>query len=105
MEEAERTGTAAPATAGGTTGALAQAAPTAEGQTPGGDETACVDAWLKAKKLDRYGSPEGTMYAGGTPLFDERSGERAERLPFVYERHPEARRACQVGGQPKRQAQ
>lgn len=104
VEEAERTGAAAPANAGGTTGAVAQVAPASEGQAPKGDETACVDAWLKGKKLDRFGSPEGTMYAGGTPLFDERTGERAERLPFVYKRHPEAKKACQADGQPKQQA-
>jgi len=105
LDEAEQTGSAAPTNAGGTSGAIAQAAPASEGTAVKGDETACVDAWLKAKKLDRFGSPEGTMYAGGTPLFDERTGERAERLPFVYKRHPEARKACQVDGQPKQQAQ
>ena len=104
MDEAERTGSAAPANAGGTIDTVAQVAPASEGQAPQADETACVDAWLKGKKLDRYGSPEGTMYAGGTPLFDERTGERAERLPFVYKRHPAAKKACQADGQPKQQA-
>jgi hypothetical protein len=54
----------------------------------------CVDKWLKEKKLDRYGNAEGTMYAGGTPLFDERTGESRDRLDYVYERQPEARKAC-----------
>jgi hypothetical protein len=54
----------------------------------------CVDKWLTEKKMDRYGSPEGTMYAGGTPLFDERTGESRDRLDYVYERQPEARKAC-----------
>jgi hypothetical protein len=57
-------------------------------------EEACVDAWLKARSLDKYGHPEGTMYAGGTPLFDERTGETRERLPYVYSRQPEAKAAC-----------
>ena len=35
------------------------------------------------------------MYMGGTPLFDERTGERTDRLVFVYRRHAEARAACQ----------
>jgi hypothetical protein len=34
------------------------------------------------------------MYAGGSPLFDERTGERTERLAFVYGRHAAARAAC-----------
>ena len=29
-------------------------------------EESCVDQWLAARKLDAYGSPEGTMYAGGS---------------------------------------
>ncbi len=59
------------------------------------NEEGCVDAWLAAQKLDAYGSPEGTMYAGGTPLFDESTGATKERLPFVYEKHPAAKAACQ----------
>jgi hypothetical protein len=57
-------------------------------------EESCVDRWLAERKLDRYGSPEGTMYAGGTPLFNEATGERADRLQHVYKKHPEAKAAC-----------
>lgn len=57
-------------------------------------ELACVDRWLEAKQFDRYGSPAGTMYAGGTPLFDERTGTSTNRLDFVYGRHAEAKAAC-----------
>lgn len=63
----------------------------------GGDrqaQEACVDQWLEKHGLDRYGSPEGTMYAGGTPLFDERTGETKDRLEFIFQRKPEARQAC-----------
>ncbi|MCE9670303.1 hypothetical protein LY474_21115 [Myxococcus stipitatus] len=54
----------------------------------------CVDRWLKKKNLDAYGHPEGTMYAGGTPLFDERTGESTDRLTYVFNQHPEVRKAC-----------
>jgi hypothetical protein len=57
-------------------------------------EEACVDKWLAARGLDPYGSPSGTMYAGGTPLFNERTGERVDRLAYVYKSHPLAREAC-----------
>jgi hypothetical protein len=57
-------------------------------------EEACLDQWLAARGLDPYGSPEGTLYAGGTPLFDERTGERRDRLEYVYRRHPTARDTC-----------
>jgi hypothetical protein len=57
-------------------------------------EETCVDQWLAARKLDAYGSPEGTLYAGGSPLFDESTGTTTPRLDFIYARHPEARDAC-----------
>jgi len=60
-------------------------------------EEACVDRWLSERKLDRYGSPEGTMYAGGTPLFNESTGEQIDRLDHIYRKHPEARAACAPG--------
>jgi hypothetical protein len=58
----------------------------------------CVDRWLEGKKLDRYGHEEGTMYAGGTPLFNEATGESRDRLEYIFERHPEARAACAQQG-------
>jgi hypothetical protein len=58
------------------------------------DETACVDKWLDEHGLDMYGHPKGAMYAGGTPLFNEVTGERRDRLEYVYERQPDARKAC-----------
>ncbi|RKG76938.1 hypothetical protein [Corallococcus terminator] len=58
----------------------------------------CVDGWLKSHKLDRYGSKEGTMYAGGTPLFDERTGESRDRLEFVFKQQPQAKAACVDAG-------
>ncbi|WP_373045135.1 hypothetical protein [Vulgatibacter sp.] len=70
--------------AGGAAGE-AQAAPSRE---------ACVDAWLQARGLNEYGDPQGTMYTGGTPLFDESTGERKERLPYVIAKHPELAKAC-----------
>lgn len=59
---------------------------------------ACVDRWLQAHKLDRYGNAEGTMYAGGTPLFNEATGETRDRLEYVFSRQPEARKACLNAG-------
>jgi hypothetical protein len=73
-------------------------APTDSGpKAQGGDKAAveaCVDRWLQEHKLDSYGNAEGTMYAGGTPLFNEATGESRDRLEFVFERQPEARKAC-----------
>ncbi len=55
---------------------------------------ACVDRWLEANKMDRFGHPEGTMYAGGSPLFNEATGESKDRLEYIFGRNPKAREAC-----------
>ncbi|MBI5549608.1 MAG: hypothetical protein HY901_37455 [Deltaproteobacteria bacterium] len=57
---------------------------------------ACVDRWLKAQDLNPYGDPRGTTYAGGNPLFDERTGVSEDRVERVTRKHPEAGRACAV---------
>jgi hypothetical protein len=57
----------------------------------------CVDRWLAAQKLDAYGSPLGTMYMGGTPLFDEATGRRTSRQAFLAAHQPEALHGCGVG--------
>ncbi|QRN93315.1 hypothetical protein JRI60_29450 [Archangium violaceum] len=77
--------------------ALSGATPTEGTQAQDGERAtveACVDRWLQAHKMDRYGHPEGTMYAGGTPLFNEATGETKDRLEYVFARQPEARKAC-----------
>ena len=61
-------------------------------------EEACLDRWLAERKLDRYGSPAGTMYTGGTPLFDEVTGRSVDRLEYVYGKRPAAREACAPRG-------
>ena len=57
-------------------------------------QEACVDRWLAARALDSYGSPQGTMYAGGTPLFDEVTGQRTSRQDFLAQHKPEAVKSC-----------
>ena len=64
-------------------------------------EEKCVDRWLAERKLDRYGLPQGTMYTGGTPLFDEATGRQTDRLDYIYRKHPEAKAACAPGPGPR----
>lgn len=54
----------------------------------------CVDKYLKDHHLNEYGDPEGTAYAGGTPLFDERTGKTTPRLDYVFSKQPDARKTC-----------
>jgi hypothetical protein len=53
-----------------------------------------VDKWLESHGLDRFGFPQGTMYAGGTPLFNEATGQSTDRLEFIYAKHPDAKAQC-----------
>jgi len=48
-----------------------------------------IDRWLKDGDRNEFGDPEGTVYAGGTPLFDERTGRSKDRYDYILERHPE----------------
>ncbi len=59
-------------------------------------QTDCVELWLKGHGLDVYGNPRGTMYAGGTPTFDETTGKSVDRWTLVAKNRPEALQSCAV---------
>jgi len=48
-----------------------------------------IDKWLEEKKLNRYGDPAETVYTGGTPLFNETTGESVDRYDYILKNHPE----------------
>ena len=50
-----------------------------------------IDKWLTfyADSLNDYGDPKGTMYAGGTPLFNETSGKPVSKYEYIVVKHPE----------------
>jgi len=48
-----------------------------------------IDLWIERNGLNLYGDPQGTLYIGGTPLFDEASGKLWDRYELVLARHPE----------------
>src|SRR5438067_7556828 len=54
----------------------------------------CVEQWLAQRDLNQYGDPVGTVYTGGTPLFDERTGRTTDRIQRVAGKHPELQQAC-----------
>jgi len=60
----------------------------------------CLDRQLRSKGLNPFGDPEGTIYAGGTPLFDEKTGRSTPREEYVLRKHPELARACGSDGGP-----
>jgi hypothetical protein len=59
-------------------------------------QTDCVEKWLKGHGLDDYGNSKGTMYAGGTPTFDEATGRSVDRWTLVAKNRPEALQSCAV---------
>lgn len=58
------------------------------------DPDACLTEVLQRAGLNRFGDPPDTMYAGGSPLFDERTGETTSRRDYVQARHPELVAQC-----------
>jgi hypothetical protein len=60
----------------------------------------CLDRQLSAKGLNPFGDPDGIMYAGGTPLFNEKTGRSVPREQYVFEKHPDIARACAADAGP-----
>jgi len=48
-----------------------------------------IDEFIKEHGLNRYGDPSGIFYTGGTPLFNEATGESIDRFEYILEKHPE----------------
>jgi len=48
-----------------------------------------IDDWLQQQGLNEYGDQEGTMYTGGTPLFNESTGETIERYAYLLQKFPD----------------
>ena len=62
--------------------------PTAS-KTPRSGEETLIDRWIAERGLNEYGDPKDTMYAGGNPLFDESTGETADRVEYITAAHPD----------------
>jgi hypothetical protein len=66
----------------------------AQALMPENESEDCLDVWLSDRGLDTFGSPPGTVYPGGTPLYDEENGLLLSRRDYVFKKHPLARQAC-----------
>jgi hypothetical protein len=54
----------------------------------------CLNRWVEDRHLNTYGDGPDTVYPGGTPLFDERTGKSRDRADYIFSRHLDAKAAC-----------
>jgi len=48
-----------------------------------------IDDWLAKKGLNRYGDAKNAVYTGGTPLYDEQTGQSMERYAYILNKFPD----------------
>ena len=53
------------------------------------EEKNLIDAWIQENDLNQYGDFKGMVYAGGTPLFNEKTGESIDRYEYILQRYPD----------------
>lgn len=51
-----------------------------------------IDKWIADNNLNRYGDSKDTIYLGGTPLFDKKTGSYIDRYEYIFLNHPEVRK-------------
>ncbi len=52
------------------------------------EEKAKIDRWIIENNLNQYGDPKNRIYTGGTPLFNEATGETIDRYEYILKNHP-----------------
>lgn len=50
-------------------------------------EKKLIEQWLKENDLNEFGDPKDTIYTGGTPLFDERTGRTIDKFEYIIGNH------------------
>ena len=61
---------------------------TGSGSTISDQEKAKIDVWLSANNLNQCGDPPGTVYLGGSCLFNETTGVLSDRYEFLVKKYP-----------------
>lgn len=52
------------------------------------EEKQQIETWIKENNLNQYGDPKETLYIGGTPLFEEKTGKIIDRYNYILNNHP-----------------
>jgi hypothetical protein len=48
-----------------------------------------IDDWLEENGYNRYGDTAGAIYPGGTPLYNEETGESVNRYDHILKKFPD----------------
>jgi len=48
-----------------------------------------IQSWIEENDLNKYGDPKNTLYPGGTPLFNEGTGETIDLYDYILRNHPD----------------
>jgi hypothetical protein len=48
-----------------------------------------IEEWITRNRLNQYGDPADTLYAGGSPLMDETTGKLMTRYEYLLKMHPD----------------
>jgi hypothetical protein len=60
--------------------------PTSENLTE--EQKKKIDKWLEENGYNRYGDTAGAIYPGGTPLYNEETGESVNRYDHILKKFP-----------------
>jgi len=52
-------------------------------------EKAKIEKWITDNQLNQYGEDPYILYAGGTPLLDEATGETMDRYDYIIKNNPD----------------
>jgi hypothetical protein len=56
-----------------------------------------IDEWLAAKGLNQYGDKPDTVYAGGTPAFNEQTGQNVDKYLLILQKFPQLVQELDLG--------
>ena len=51
------------------------------------EEKQLIETWIRENDLNQYGDIKDTAYIGGTPLFNERTGQSIDRYEYILKGH------------------
>ena len=57
-----------------------------EGEISSGEKE-LIEVWIVESNLNQYGDSKDTVYMGGTPLFNERTGESIDKYKYIIKNH------------------